>query len=206
MTGSSGTEYPSQQEMEELDDSLLWIDEVFLRSDPAAFADANLPFFDIATLISRELDVDRNGIFCVGSGAVGLSINPTKVKDFALKEFDLESDLDIAVISARHFEQAWQDLREATQPHLVELPVKLVENLSWQRKRFFDGVILTTELLPFLSFAGRWLGAIERVAEQIVRSLDRNVDVHLWLYRDYWSLRNYVFNSLVQSMKMLEGS
>ena len=68
MTGYAGSEYPSQHEMEDLDDHRLWIDEVFLRADPAAFANASLSFFKIATLMARELNVDRNGIYCIGSG------------------------------------------------------------------------------------------------------------------------------------------
>ncbi len=202
MTGSA-TRYPTQQDIEDADDVLLWIDEAYLRLDPAAFNASTTPFQEIAGMIARELDVDRNGIYCVGSGAMGLSLDPMKVTAGRLKVFDSSSDIDLAVVSAYHFEQAWRDLRTKTQPHLEELHPDLVANLNWQRKRLFDGVILTSKLLPFLSFASEWQGAIERVAERVVKSLDRNVDISLWLYRDYWSIRNYVSVGLTKCKEIL---
>jgi predicted nucleotidyltransferase len=60
-----------------------------------------------------------------------------------LKAFDSESDLDIAVISARHFELAWRELLVATQPHLTEISEEVEKNLQWQRKRLLP--LLKTE-------------------------------------------------------------
>ena len=184
--------YPSQDDLASASDVLVWIDEEFLRPDPAAFATAREPFTSIATDISRQLDVDRNGIYCIGSGAVGLSTNPSKIEGGNLKLFDESSDIDIAVISWFHFEQAWRDIARSVQPHLEEWPELLSEHLAWQRRRLFDGAILAHKLLPVLSFGRDWAGAVERVAERIVKAVDRNVDVHIWIYRDYWSLRNYI--------------
>lgn len=188
--------YPNEDELLSAIDPPVWIDQRFLRQDPFAFASIGVDFHKVACEIASELEVDRNGIFCIGSGAVGLSINPKKVIDGHLKPFDTESDLDLAIISSRHFEQAWRDLLEATQPHLDQRPEELVKNLSWQKKRLFDGAILTNVLLGQLSFGSGWIGRLDKISTTISVALDRNIDVHAWIYRDYWSLRNYIGEGL----------
>lgn len=197
--------YPDQEEIDGLSEDLVWIDEQFLRSDPAAFATASIPFTVLSTFIARELEIDRNGVFCVGSGAMGLSFNPGKISGSRLKCFDEKSDIDIAVISAHHFEIAWRDLRSASQPHLVEVPEGLRKALNWQKKRFFDGVILVKEVLPHLSFAPLWQGAMERISQEIVRAVDSNIDVNFWLFRDYWSLRNYISEGLQKCRQKIKS-
>lgn len=201
MATTTPPKYPSQEDLVSAEDLLTWIDEVYLRSDPAAFEGASETFASIATLISRQLDVDRNGVFCIGSGAVGLSTNPKKVKSGRLKAFDDSSDIDIAVVSSYHFEQAWRDMLREVQPHLEQWPPLLVKNLNWQKKRLFDGAILSHVLLPVLSFGGNWQGALQRVAERVVIALDRNVEVNLWIYRDYWSLRNYISQGISRCLQ-----
>jgi hypothetical protein len=187
--------YPTQAEIlanEPLDE---WIDEHFLRFDPFAFQACG--FRPIITVIARELRVDPNGVFCIGSGAVGLSLNPGKIQRKALKPFDATSDLDFAVVSEVHFEQAWRDLREATRPTLTAVDQQLRDNLTWLKKRFFDGAILAHVLLPYLSFGNSWISAIVKVQQDVALALDREVAIKTWIYRDYWSLRNYVAASIV---------
>ncbi|GAA3616997.1 hypothetical protein GCM10022223_36890 [Kineosporia mesophila] len=192
-------DYPKQEDLLGSDPLLRWIDEHFLRSDPFAFP--NSDFRKFVRLVSDQLQVDPNGIFCIGSGAIGLSSNPGKVSGRNLKPFDEKSDLDIAVISEVHFEQAWRDLRNKAQPSLDPMDKLVKENISWQRKRFFDGAILINKLLPVLSFGSSWIAAIERIQERTSILLDRNIDVEIWVYRDYWSVRNYVAQGIVECKK-----
>jgi hypothetical protein len=196
--------YPLEGELLHAYDPPQWIDLHFLRQDPYAFFNTGLSFHEIACTLSHILDVERNGIFCIGSGAVGLSINPGKIENGHLKRFGTDSDLDIAVISSRHFEIAWRELLLATQPHLKEVPKEVEENLSWQRKRLFDGAILANKLLGSLSFGPKWLGAIDTISGKIADSLDRNVTAEFWIYRDYWSLRNYVAGGIVACQRALQ--
>jgi hypothetical protein len=189
--------YPTQEEFLVADPLLGWIDEQFLRPDPFAFQ--GVAFRDIVQGIAGSLGVDPNGIFIVGSGAVGLSFNPENVVDGALGQYGEDSDLDLAVISEVHFETGWRDLRRAAQPTLDEMDSLVRENLAWQKKRFFDGTLLANRLLPALSFGPEWATALVRVAESIAVALDREVEkLDLWIYRDYWSLRNYVASGMVR--------
>lgn len=195
--------YPSESEVITAENPPDWIDRHFLRQDPFIFSDASSTFHDIACRVASELEVDRNGIFCIGSGAIGLSVNPLKLTNGHLKRLDADSDLDLAIISARHFELAWQDLLRATQPHLEQVSKELEETLTWQRKRLFDGAILANRLLGTLSYGKSWIPALDRVSESITIALDRNVRVEAWVYRDYWSLRNYVAKGIVRCQKLL---
>ncbi len=189
--------YPTQAELLTAEPLVEWIDAHFLRADPYAFR-GSTGFRPVVALISTTLDVDANGVFCIGSGAIGLSLNPAKVTDARLKSFDVDSDLDLAIVSEVHFETAWRDLRRATQAVLDEIPFELTEHLDWQRKRFFDGAIVAHNLLPFLSFGSVWLANLVRLSEGVAVLLDREVQINVWIYRDYWSLRNYVATSIVR--------
>lgn len=177
-----------------------WIDRHFLRCDPFAFA--GFDFQEFALRCSAEFKVDPNGIFCAGSGAVGLSINPDNITGRTLKPFDHESDLDIALISEMHFELAWRNLRERAHPALNELEFKFNEAIKHQKKRFFDGAILTTKLLSYLDFGPDWFPAKTNVGEYVAILFGREVKVDFWIYRDYWSLRSYVANSIIKCKEL----
>lgn len=189
--------YPSEEELLRAPDPPAWLDRHFLRQDPYAFDGATVSFHDTACDLAPLLDVERNGIFCIGSGAVGVSVNPNKISDGKLKRFDETSDLDVAIISSRHFEIAWRELLRATQPHLREIPADINEHLKWQRKRLFDGAILSNKLLGSFSFGLEWMGALNRIGGRLEDALNRSVKAELWIYRDYWSLRNYIAGGLV---------
>lgn len=193
--------YPSQQEIVGANPLDEWIDHHFLRPDPFAFDGAD--FQSIVREMTREFGVDPNGVFCIGSGAVGLSLNPGNVTNGALRDYTEGSDLDIAIISEVHFETAWRDLRDLAHPRSGPLDSKLAADLKWQRKKLFDGAIITTELLPHLSFASEWLPASARISQSVTRMLDREVDFHYWIYRDYRSVRSYVANSIFECRKRL---
>lgn len=200
--------YPDEAELIKVADPPRWIDQHFLRQDPHVFAGKTPSFHDTACELANRLDVERNGIFCIGSGAIGLSINPANIENGHLAEFNVDSDLDIAIISSRHFELAWRELLIATQPHLKEVPKEVEENLGWQKKRLFDGAILVNKLLGALSFGPEWLAAIDVVSGQVGDALDRNIKTDFWIYRDYWSLRNYVGRGIVmcQTKLLLEAT
>jgi hypothetical protein len=188
--------HPTQEELLGAAPLLAWIDEYFLRTDPFAFKPHS--FRSTVRLITEGFDVDPNGVFCIGSGAIGLSLNPAKIAEGQLKAFGASSDLDLAIISEVHFETAWRDLRKAAQATSVEIDDVILQNLKWQKKRFFDGAIIANKLLPALSFGNQWITATPRVAQEISILLDREVEVNYWIYRDYWSLRNYVAAGIVR--------
>lgn len=193
--------FPTQDDIVGAESLLEWIDESFLRLDPYAFPGPS--FRRITSLMVREFGIDPNGVYCIGSGAIGLSINPSKIADRKLKTFDDKSDIDLAIISETHFETAWRDLRKASQPTLTQTSEVIEKNLNWQRKKFFDGAILANKLISELSFGRQWLAASVKLEQAVAVALDRNIDVNYWIYRDYWSLRNYVATGLIRCREAL---
>lgn len=196
MTRPAVAGYPDQTEMLGASRVFEWIDRHFLRCDPYAFQGADYQEFVLTCAAS--LGVDPNGVFCIGSGAVGLSLNPSKISNGHLKLFDGSSDLDVAVVSEVHFERAWRSLRERAHPALDEMERELANAMGHQRKRFFDGAILANKLLPYLDFGEEWVSALVKVSESAAKALDREIDVNCWIYRDYWSVRSYVANGIVK--------
>jgi len=182
---------------------LPWIDRHFLRADPFAFAGTE--FEEFRHLVASRFGVDPNGIYCVGSGAVGLSISPGKMIDQDLKVFDstspdkdIRSDLDIALISEIHFETAWRELRDAVAPSVSFIPKDLRDVQNQQRNRFFDGAIIANKLLGSLSFGSDWLTQSIGISEWVTVNFNREVTINFWIYRDYWSLRNYVSKGIIE--------
>ncbi len=199
MTESS---YPTQDELIGADPVFEWVDRYFIRRDPFAFQRAD--FGEFIFTCSSAFGIDPNGVILTGSGAVGLSLNPDKILEGSLKQFGPDSDLDVALISEVHFERAWRNLREQAHPALVnEMEGDLNRSLTLQKRRFFDGAILTNRLLPYLDFGVDWQGSHVRVAEAAARALDREVDVNYWVFRDYWSVRSYVANGIITCRRKL---
>jgi hypothetical protein len=58
--------------------------------------------------LAADLEVDPYMLVVVGSAAVGFSLSPWK----RFSEFGPNSDIDVAVVSTRHFDDAWRWLRD----------------------------------------------------------------------------------------------
>lgn len=134
-------------------------------------------------VLARGLDVDPLCIVVVGSGAVGFSLSPREDKRF--RAFHDESDIDVAVISPFHFEEAWRNIRA------MRGDASGVVKRLWRHHRsslVFDGTIATDQILPHLSFGAKWTSALGRAA---LREPTRDRDVKARIYRDFESLRDY---------------
>jgi len=170
-----------------------WIDRNFLRHDPYAFSSAGKNYFaDFVAQCSKNYDVDPNGIYCIGSGATGLSFNPYKYTAEGPKKFSRSSDLDIAIISPYYFETAWRDLRLAAHPAYSSPSQRLMRKIDHQRGRMFDGAIVANKLMAHLSFGGPWSLALRRMEYEWQDTLNITGGLNFWIYRDYWSVRSYV--------------
>ncbi|MEJ1089772.1 hypothetical protein WDU99_15760 [Microbacterium sp. Mu-80] len=135
------------------------------------------------SVLGRSIDVDPLCIVVVGSGAVGFSLSPREEKRF--HAFHDESDIDVAVISPTHFDEAWRNLRAMRGDAAREL------RDHWRHHRtslIFDGTIATDAVLSHLSFGPKWMAALGRMA-RVNPTRDR--DVKARIYRDFDSLREY---------------
>jgi hypothetical protein len=124
-------------------------------------------------------------LIVVGSAGLGFSLSPNK--DFA--PFGLHSDIDVAVVSQRYFDEAWRWLRGLRAVDLLERDRLERDMLSWHRRNLvFDGAIATEKLLPKLPFGSKWASAIGHAGG---REPTVGRAIRIRLYRDVESLRIY---------------
>lgn len=184
-----------------------WIDRNFLRSDPFAFQtpEGNI-FREFVHEAAQAFDVDPNGIYCIGSGAIGISMNPKNIEMGRLKRYGSGSDLDIAVISQFHFDQAWRDLRVLS--HKAYTPATsstLRRKLDHQQSRLFDGAIVANKLMSNLTFGTTWSLQLRRLQFEWQERLDSSGGINMWIYRDYWSVRSYVAEGIQKCIDTLRS-
>src|SRR5262249_3647101 len=77
-----------------------------LHRQPWIFATAR-EYTEWRLALAKDLGLDAFAILVVGSACTGYILNPKK----NFKKFDDRSDIDVAVISPRHFDESWRWLR-----------------------------------------------------------------------------------------------
>ncbi|TFB66180.1 hypothetical protein [Cryobacterium sp. Hz9] len=164
---------------------------------PAIFSDRQ-SYIDWKKSIAEGLQVDPYGVILVGSACTGFSLSPQK----NFREFNARSDLDVAVISDRHFDEAWRYLRDlGSDVHKLPLASKRAVN-SHRSGHVFDGVIATDQFVQYLPFGKTWVPVLERAT--ISRPADgRQVKVRL--YRDLFALRSYQRRGVEEARTRLIG-
>lgn len=148
--------------------------------------------------VAGLIEVDPCDVCIVGSACAGLSLNPYK----KMKLFGDTSDVDVAIVSSRHFELAWRALRNTRRGAVRnDREWSAIEN---HRTRYvYWGCIAADKVLRFLPFHNTWVDAISHV-RGVQPTAGR--DISLRLYKDFESLRRYQDNSIKQlRAALLEG-
>jgi hypothetical protein len=148
------------------------------------------------TELGSRLEIDPRAIAVVGSAALGFSLNPNK----ALRAFDDASDVDVAVVSHRHFEAAWDHLRSKGFQALKSVEAQNAVK-AHRRIYIFNGTIATDYLLQYLPFARQWLGAFAYMAGL---APTESRDIKARIYRDFDSLREYQLRGVLAARTYLE--
>jgi len=156
---------------------------------PHVFADDPVAYRDWRETLSRPLGVDPCNLFVVGSSFVGCSINP--YKDWKL--FDDQSDVDVAVISSRHFDLAWRMMRLTKRADVSGREWKAIE--EHRTRLIYWGCVATDQILGRLPFAQDWLSAASQAS---ATPPTEGREVNFRVYRDATSLRDYTINGLRQ--------
>jgi hypothetical protein len=142
-------------------------------------------YIDWKAALAAELEIDPYMLIVVGSACLGFSLSPNK--HFA--PFGPSSDIDVAAVSQRYFDEAWRWLRSLRAVDLLERDPLERDMLGWHRKNLiFDGAIATERLLPKLPFGSKWASALGRAGGR--EPTDGRV-IKVRLYRDFESLRVY---------------
>jgi hypothetical protein len=140
-------------------------------------------YIDWKTALAADLEIDPYMLIVVGSAATGFSLSPEK--EFAA--FRPGSDVDVAVVSMRHFDDAWRWLRDLGPEKLLSKFER--DMFTWHRRNLvFDGAIATERLLSRLSFGPKWASGLGHAGKR-EPTVGRAVKARI--YRDFESLRKY---------------
>lgn len=139
--------------------------------------------------LAEKIEVDGRAITLIGSASIGFSLNPDK----NYRKFDQSSDIDIAIVSAHHFELAWHTVRNfGALRH--RLTILQQNSLKDHRSRLiYWGTFDTKHLLPRLPFGKQWFEAFEKMTA-LPPTRDREINARI--YRDFESLSAYHVNNL----------
>lgn len=141
--------------------------------------------------LASKLEVDSKAIALTGSSAVGFSLNPEN----NLREFNDQSDIDVAVISQYFFDVSWHYLRNLG-TKIYSLKPKEYNAIEDHRKRLiYWGTIATDKIIQILPFGEKWITSLNQMAN-IDPTKDRNINLRI--YKDYEALRAYQLNNLKQ--------
>jgi hypothetical protein len=150
---------------------------------PWIFAGDRLAYVEWKEALGADLHVDPCGLVIVGSAATCISLSPRK----DLSRFHERSDVDVAVISAWHFDQAWRWLRSLAADLDTDGPARKAVS-AHRRGYVFDGTIATDQFVAYLPFGPEWVGALANAG---ARDPIQGRTVNARLYRDFDSLREY---------------
>jgi len=162
----------------------LLLSKRLIDSTPEIFSGDRDAYIDWKAQLSAELEIEPYMLVLVGSAAVGVSLNPWKT----FSSFDDGSDIDVAVVSARHFEDCWRFMRSlGSRIYPLQAPVRAhIRNHA--RHQVYWGAIATDRILAHLPVGPAWTKALAKMAK-VPPTVGREINIRL--YRDVDSLRAY---------------
>ena len=165
---------------------------------PFIFADDRDSYLSWKRQLAAGLRTDPQALCIVGSAAFGWSLKPKH----RWRPFRDHSDVDVAVISSRHFEIAWHTLRNLGTQKLSLNYTQRAAVREHKERHVFRGVIATERFLPVLPFGKAWASAFSKMAQQTPTAGRR---VNARIYRDFGALREYQVRNLRETQRELNA-
>lgn len=115
---------------------------------PHVFNDDREEYISWKEELAKKLQIDGKAIIFTGSSGCGFSLNPSK----NYKDFDIESDIDIALISQIHFDIAWHYLRNLGSSRMGLTSKQKNSIRDHVTRLIYWGTIGTDKILEILPF------------------------------------------------------
>lgn len=168
-----------------------FVSRYVLERTPYLFNNDHFKYLDWRATLAEKISVDPCSVLIIGSAGVGISFNPHK----NFKSFDQASDIDVAVISSYHFEEAWRTFRTVGATAL-RLPKDVKNAIYLHRNHYiYAGTIATDKVLGLFPFGQTWQIALSDMAK-VDPTIDREIKIRL--YRDFEALRHYQSTNIIK--------
>jgi hypothetical protein len=161
-----------------------FLEEHIFDRVPHVFASDRALFVDWKRSLAEAIEVDPACLTVVGGAAVGNSLNPFK----NFKAFDVDSDVDVAIVSHYHFTVAWRYLRTNS---VRRMRIDERTRIAWDEhvsRYIYWGTIATDRLLGVLPFGLQWLRAQTQMSSV---NPTKGRLVNFRIYADFEALRSY---------------
>ncbi len=168
------------------------VDAYILRGTPYVFKESPVRYDTLRHELSRYLDVRETNLVLVGSARTGFSLSP----DNFGRPFRDDSDLDMAVVSARLFDSVWLDLLHLTPRRRAALTDQVEKYVQEHRTyRIFYGRAEPHRLVGAATLTGKWFKAFRSVGR--IPELSRH-QIHGMLFRTWEHAKLYYIYGLRQ--------
>ena len=155
---------------------------------------AHEKYLKFRSYMAEKFSISPQEVTIGGSAKFGFSLNPRK----NYKEFDLNSDIDIVIISEKLFESLWDDLLES----FVKNEYGLGSYYDYASSNVFKRFIDTKKLDRFLGTNYlKWIQKTEGYIRDL--QIDYNFPEKIG-YRIYISYEDYNIN-VIKNLKDLKG-
>lgn len=156
---------------------------------PFIFSDNLELYIKWKEMLANKIGVDSKAIVITGSASVGFSLNP----DNNLREFNVNSDIDVAIVSQHYFDISWHFLRNVGTKR-YRYTRKQKDAIDEHRNRLiYWGTIATDKIIQILPFGEKWILALNEMAA-FDPTKDRIINIRI--YKDFEALRAYHLGNL----------
>lgn len=148
-------------------------------------------------IISDNLAISMKNILIVGSGKTGYSFAPHK----ALKKFDSdsenESDIDIAIISDRYFNECWELIRGEIKSRHSRYYNEIASGI-------FSGFISKNALDEIPSVRREWNNKVSVTKKSLKEKINLEHPINFRIYRSWEDLEYYHVKGVKKLRKVME--
>lgn len=165
----------------------MFVSRWLLERVPHLFGQEQNSYLEWKHFIGERIGVDPRAVSLVGSAATGFSLSPQK----AFQPFQESSDVDVAVVSAHHFDLVWRWMRTLGSER-YGYPGYVQKIIDDHRTRLvYFGAIATDRFLQYTPIGKEWLPVLSEAGKRLPGGV-REVNVRL--YREFEALRAYQVN------------
>lgn len=157
------------------------VNSYILANSPICFGGKDNIVYELRKMLSNHFEVHLKNIEIVGSGKLGISLNPSP-KRYG-KKFNKDSDIDLVVVSNELFDIAWHELIRKEDKLFGE-----EEKISSCYEDIPMGIISPNKLPIQMEFSKKWWGIFESLSSN---TKFENRKIRGRLFKDWWFVEKY---------------